>query len=372
VGRFYLYHNSDTAAALKFAHSALTLAVSHGLARRHAQALHDLASIHCQIGDYLAAQKYAFQSRTSALSSGELYSEVFASKTEVDCWAALGHYGHAVRISQRATYLLGLCGLANGELASAVLNSRAEIHTWKSEYAEAHQIHSDILHKSGIPPNTYRHGLVLLNLTIVDVIIGAPRDMVQRNRDKAASIFKTMGYLRLVEWCDILQADIELREGNLSAADKGYQRGLAASRGNDDEKTTYCLGKLGDRASWSNGHYQMTHWTLLFLVHALNSKQKLAIHKALQFLGDVFLDQGERDTATSLFTIALEGFVHMDVHQNKAECMLRLGDLSAQDGELPKAIELWKTARPLFKRATQERQVAIIDERPAGASVEHM
>jgi hypothetical protein len=51
-------------------------------------------------------------------------------------------------------------------------------------------------------------------------------------------------------------------------------------------------------------------------------KEKLGILKALQFLGDVFLAQGEEYTALNLFTVALEGFTAMDVHRSRAECML--------------------------------------------------
>jgi hypothetical protein len=109
----------------------------------------------------------------------------------------------------------------------------------------------------------------------------------------------------------------------------------------------------------------MSHWTFLFLVQALKSKQRLAIHKALQFPGDLFLAQGERNTATSLFAVALDGFVQMDVHRNKGECMLRLADLSAQDGESLNSIELWKTARPSFERSSQTAQITVVDERLA-------
>jgi hypothetical protein len=63
----------------------------------------------------------------------------------------------------------------------------------------------------------------------------------------------------------------------------------------------------------------MSPWTFLFLVHALKSKQRPAVHKALQFLGDLFLAQGERNTATSLFAVALGSFVQMDVHRNQGE-----------------------------------------------------
>jgi hypothetical protein len=111
----------------------------------------------------------------------------------------------------------------------------------------------------------------------------------------------------------------------------------------------------------------MSHWTFLFLVHALKSKQRLAIHKALPFLGDLFLAQGERNTAPSLFAVALDGFVQMDVHRNKGECMLRLADLAAQDGELSNSIELWKTARSSFdgERSSQTAQITVVDERLA-------
>ncbi|KAJ7496439.1 hypothetical protein FB451DRAFT_1162591 [Mycena latifolia] len=67
----------------------------------------------------------------------------------------------------------------------------------------------------------------------------------------------------------------------------------------------------------------------LWLAINLKLKQKLQIHKGLQFLGDLYLTNGDQQTAISLFTVALEGFTKMN--------------------NLPKAVELWKTARPLFE-----------------------
>jgi hypothetical protein len=69
-------------------------------------------------------------------------------------------------------------------------------------------------------------------------------------------------------------------------------------------------------------------WTTVFLVHSLRQKEKVGIHKALQFLGDVFLALGNEHTAIILFTIALDGFTQIDVHRSRAECMLQLGDIS--------------------------------------------
>jgi hypothetical protein len=101
----------------------------------------------------------------------------------------------------------------------------------------------------------------------------------------------------------------------------------------------------------------MVRWTTVFLVHSIKHKKNLEVHKALQFFGDLFLTQGDESSAINLFTIALEGFTYMDVHCSRAECMIRLGNISKSHGDLPKAMELWDTARPLFEHSSQAQQV---------------
>ncbi|KAJ7457772.1 hypothetical protein FB451DRAFT_1183095 [Mycena latifolia] len=110
--------------------------------------------------------------------------------------------------------------------------------------------------------------------------------------------------------------------------------------------------------------------TVTFLFHSLKLTQKWEIHKALQFLGDVYLAYGDQQTAMSLWVVALEGFTQMDVYHSRAECMLCLGELSKLQGDLMKAGELWRTARPLFERLSQEKQLVNIDERLAGINSE--
>jgi hypothetical protein len=109
----------------------------------------------------------------------------------------------------------------------------------------------------------------------------------------------------------------------------------------------------------------LTSWPTVFFVHSLKSKLKLNIYIALRFLGDVFLNGNDESTATSLFTIALEGFTYMDVHQGRADCMLRLGDISKEHGGLLKAVGLWKVAKPLFERSSQAKEVEKVNKRLA-------
>ncbi|KAJ7034064.1 hypothetical protein C8F04DRAFT_1260327 [Mycena alexandri] len=53
----------------------------------------------------------------------------------------------------------------------------------------------------------------------------------------------------------------------------------------------------------------------------------------------------------------------MDVHRSRAECMIRLGDISEKNGDLLNALELWEMARPLFECSSQIKQIHAIDER---------
>jgi hypothetical protein len=166
--------------------------------------------------------------------------------------------------------------------------------------------------------------------------------------------------------CDVILADLYLREGNSLAAKTICERHLKVTL-EYPQVQTYCLERLGDTSCWGYLH-GMSSWTTVFLVHSLKRKEKLGIFKALRSLGDIFLYQNDEHTATNLFTVALEGFTEMDVHRSRAECMLQLGDISMGHGDLLKAVEFWGRARPLFERSSQAKQVQHINERLAGIS----
>ncbi|KAJ7093797.1 hypothetical protein C8R44DRAFT_815142 [Mycena epipterygia] len=58
----------------------------------------------------------------------------------------------------------------------------------------------------------------------------------------------------------------------------------------------------------------------------------------------------------------------MDIHCSRAECMLRLGNISEQRGNLVKAVEFWKEAQPLFERALQAKKITQIDTKLAAVN----
>ncbi|KAJ7884258.1 hypothetical protein B0H13DRAFT_1890039 [Mycena leptocephala] len=344
--------------------STISLALSTGNPIQHSQALQNLAWVKWSLGDYFTAQMHAIEAQKLALISADLYREAQALRIEATCCDTLGNYTKAMSLCIRARDLLFLCGMSYGHLDRAIMNSQAEIHRLKSEYGEAHSIHTGILEKTSIQ-DLEIYGIALISIAQIDVMVGAPEDDVWRNCDRARKMFATLGNVELVVMCDVILADLYLREGTSMAAKTVLKKCLKIIEYSQIQ--TSCLELLGDASRW--GHFNgMSSWTTVFLVHSIKRGEKLGIYKALQSLGDIFLSQNDENTATNLLTVALEGFTQMDVHRSKAECMLQLGDISIGRSNPLKAIEFWERARPLFERSSQAKQVQHINERLAGIS----
>ncbi|KAJ6600489.1 hypothetical protein DFH09DRAFT_1070282 [Mycena vulgaris] len=360
IGEYHIAHKRDIALGMHYCEAALSLSISTENLNAQCRALLSLAWIREQAGDYAAGQAHAYESQRLAKISANLYMEAWALRMESVCWKSLGRYNHSILLFERARYLLDLCNISGGDMDYSILISLAEVHSAKSEYLEARDIQIQLL--QNIPIQNPHYALALLNVAQIDIEIGGSRGDVQKNIDTARSA-NTMGDSMTMLACDATLADLSLREGDELNAKTLLQKCLQLSQGRLAQAMTYCLERLANVSRWSVADHMTSTWTMIFLGHAIISKQKLEIYKALQFLGDVYLAEGDQHTAISLFTVALEGFTHMDVHCSRAECMLRLGDVATQDGDLSKAAELWNKAKPLFERSFQANQVAQINER---------
>ncbi|KAJ7023142.1 hypothetical protein C8F04DRAFT_1271678 [Mycena alexandri] len=364
---YYSEHTHDMPKAVHHGQTALFLAQANGDYRGQCVALVKLSLIEWLRGNYTAGQGYAQEAQKVAKISGDLFQEAHGLYSEALCMKAPGYYKHANSLLTRARTLLGLCGMAYTVLDYNLMNSQAEVQRHKSEYVEAHKIHNQILQKVLGVHNPYQLGFALINIAEIEVFMEVSKDLIQEKIDASQAIGKASKNAMLITACDTVQADLNLREGDMSSL--LFCKCLQLAWGNFSAAVTYCLERLGDHSRWE-GSENPSSWTTVFLVHSLKANERLGIHKALQFLGDVFLKVNDEATAIALFTLALEGFTQMDVHQSRAECMIRLGDISKKNGDLLKALELWETARPLFEWSSQVKRVQDIDERLAGIDEE--
>ncbi|KAJ7907815.1 hypothetical protein B0H13DRAFT_1879265 [Mycena leptocephala] len=182
----------NASSATKFCGAAISLASSTGNTKRHSQGLYTLAWVVWDLGDYSAAQVHAIEAQRLAIISADLYSEALALDIEASCSYSLGNYIKAMSLCIRARDLLGLCALSNGNLDRAIMNTQAEIHWLKSEYVDACSIHTRILEGITIQ-DTYNYAFALLNVAEIGVLIGAPKNNVQRNCDRARKMLDTLG-----------------------------------------------------------------------------------------------------------------------------------------------------------------------------------
>ncbi|KAJ7482419.1 hypothetical protein FB451DRAFT_1364518 [Mycena latifolia] len=368
MGYYYFYTERKVSVALEYLYKALDLAKSHGDIRQEALVLSRLGEIKWFIGDYVAAQKHAQASHRLAELAGDLDSQSLTLRTSASCYQSCGNIKNAVILCQRAQKLLELCGTTTGSLYRTLLQDLAEAQLVKSEYAEARNIYMQLSRDAQDP---YNYAWALLNIAQLDIIIGASKQDVLSDLDKAKALFDASRYgdHNLVSakiYCDIFLGQLHLREGEILIAKGILPTGFKSTWGNDAPGVLLCMESLANISCWPECDFLWAaSWTVVYLGYAKKLGDKIALHRALQFLGDVFKAEGDSATSTSLFTVALEGFTFMDIHRSRAECMLRLGDLAKGQGDVSKAIELWTTARPLFECSSQAKQVIQIDKRLA-------
>ncbi|KAJ7831203.1 hypothetical protein B0H14DRAFT_3143238 [Mycena olivaceomarginata] len=250
--------------------------------------------------------------------------------------------------------------MSGSEAALGIMTTQAEVHKCKSEYSEAWKIHTEIDQMSA-NRNRFWHAVALLNVAEIQVLTGVPKHDVQQNVDLARSIYNIEAWV--TPTCYGILGGLQLRDKDLRVAQLLFEKCLQLDY--SAELKSMCLEGLGNASQWGTD-YSMFQWTTIFLVYSIKCKQRLQVHKALQFCGDIFLHEQDEDTAIALFIVALEGFTYMDVHRSRAECMMRLGDISNNHGDQLKAIELWTTARLLFERSSQLKEVQCVDEKLAG------
>ncbi|KAJ7142538.1 hypothetical protein C8R44DRAFT_924127 [Mycena epipterygia] len=370
VGYYYHHCENNISASVQFHEKALSLGMFCKTSRQQQSAqfaaLQQLAGLKYSTGDYVVAQQHAHKAKEIAQLSANLWQEAAALNVEVSCLTALGNLKETVFLCQRARELLQLCGMQGGGADNGVMASLAEVHLMKSEYREARKIHIELAQKFSAQQSPYHNAYALLNIAEVDVMISANALEVQETLDDVKTKFNALGTIRGVNQCQSILADLHLRQGNTIAAKDLLQQCVIVAWGKDPEVVSYCLERLADVNYWTSTNINSPHaWAVIYLAQAQKTQARLALHKALCCIGDVFLSEGDEHTAHNLFIVALEGFTYMDVHRSRGDCMLRLGDIAKHRGDLVNAVDLWKMARPLFERSLQAKNIGQIDTRLA-------
>ncbi|KAF7351893.1 CTLH domain-containing protein [Mycena venus] len=364
VGIYYRMQRNDIGRALESHHVALALA--DGVQRPSLvgrKALTSTSLILSKTGNHIEAQKYARQAQGYAEILGNIAGQAYALCIEAKCWMALSDFRYAADLCNRSRTLLESSGLQGGTLDIFVQQQEAEIHLLKTEYKEARHIHETTI--NSIPPGqppTINTVLSHLNLALIYIATEASPELVNKHLDISRQHFNTtFAYPTGRLYCDMAHADLYLRTGQPVAARLLLEECYAAARGKLEEGATFCLERLADLSHGLNDQYTTAHWANVYLGSALKSKDSLAMMKAIKCFGEIFLSNGDNQTALNLFTVALGGFTFMDVHRWKGTCMIRIADILAARGEFLKSREFWTSGRVLLARCSQVTDTALVD-----------
>ncbi|KAK7030035.1 hypothetical protein R3P38DRAFT_3513963 [Favolaschia claudopus] len=290
-----------------------------------------------KIGNYVMGQHHASEAHRLDRLSGNLYHEGGALWVDALCSRDLGDYDVAIKLLARSRNCLARCGLAGGRFDGDVMISLADLHLLKSEYSEAYQIHTNMVQDAALTMDKRTHGFYLLNIAQIDVIIGTPAHNVQLKIDELKEIFTALQNLGVEQGIELISADLSLREGNHAHAQSAFRTYFNIFLGNNTEYALYAIERLADLERWETQYFDTTFvWAMSYLSYGFKLKNKLALHKAVACIGQIYLAQHDLATAHNLFTVALEGFVQMGVHHDRARCLLYLGNIAKQEGNVGK------------------------------------
>ncbi|KAJ7206155.1 hypothetical protein C8J57DRAFT_1484863 [Mycena rebaudengoi] len=367
LGLYFRWTKSDLAGALQYFQTAYSLGESTGYPT--IVGYHALASI-CGIllvtGKPLSALTHAKEAYRYAEHIGNIHGQAWSLSLQGQSHIYLANYQYAQHVLQKSRHILATLGHQQSALNLCILNLQAEIHLVKSEYLESRKLQVAIA--SSCQATSYNAILANLNMAFIDITTGADSKIIHQNLDIAQSHFKALyGYfgrhISLV--ADYVTAELCLRDGALGTVNALYEQFFALSLDIDTDLALQCLERLGDLSIGMNDTQTTLRWTGIFIGLALKCNDKHQTMQAFRCLGQIFSAQGDDETALNLFNVALDGFTLMDVHCWRADCMVRIGDILNNHGEVIKAIELWKTARPLFERSSQMKDVIKIDTKIA-------
>ncbi|KAJ7038923.1 hypothetical protein C8F04DRAFT_997489 [Mycena alexandri] len=354
---YYLHQRDNVPECRKFLDKALVLAKSIQDTKQQARIWVEIAFIQYAAGEYTTGQTSSTEAQRLARLSANLYEEAAALRMEAICCMNLGDYKHSVSQLHRARELVQLLGLSGSHLDHELMNSEAEVYLLKSEYFQARLIYLQIGQHTS-EHNIHSSAYALLNIGEIAAEIGGNDDDEYHNIDKAKTLFGSVEHLQGLNHCETILAEFQLQKGESIMARNTFEKCLEWSWLRDARSSLYCLERMANIGRWNiNDLDWSSAYTVVYLAFAKKTQHKLALHKALCFLGDMFLIYGDEGTAESLFIVALSGFTYMDVHHGRANCMLRLGDLAKKHANHARALELWNSAGALFERSSQTKGV---------------
>ncbi|KAJ7478635.1 hypothetical protein B0H11DRAFT_1280095 [Mycena galericulata] len=363
---FHYILTGNRAKAMEFDALSLQIAEVTSDAQLEAKICYARARVRHVIGSYKEGIQLGRQAATLAKATGNIFYEGQGHDVQSRCFARMGNYGEASSHSDQAMQLLQALGLDETSNAGRdMLNARAEILLQKTEYRATRDIYAKMKEWDSTPGfGQIQLAYTLINLAVIDCAMGnleGVQELIDNSREILSIVYSHQGQAQAV--CDLTQGDLELALGRLDVAEAMYHRGLAFYLGNHAEMTVWAFQRLSDISLARKDSVAALPRLVTYFVFALTTQNWKEVNASLQRIGDLFVAEDDDETALNLFTLALENFTLMDIHQARADCMLRIGDIRRRGGNVKDGLDWWARALPLFEKSSQAADVKRCESR---------
>ncbi|KAJ7874473.1 hypothetical protein B0H14DRAFT_2717939 [Mycena olivaceomarginata] len=330
----------------------------------HIRGLHHKAHIERILGDYHESIRHFQEAQKLARIIGGVTAEWDGVIGEAAAWCRLGNLTKAQACAAEGRKLLLQIGLQESAGELYCLDQMAEIHFQKTEYMQSRHFMELLLQRISRHSSPYYYTNCLATLAQIDIITGAEETGIIEKLAAARKSATEIGWHRAQVICDINQCQFDLRKGDQMGAYTTLTS-VARTPGTHADLIHASLGSLGDLSNGMSSVADTFYWAMTYLAFAKKTKALGHIYQALRYLGDIFLAEGDEQSALNIFQAVLSGSTEMDVHQRRADCMSRMGDIFLRCEETNRAKEVWDAARPLFVCSSQANDVAAIDAKLA-------
>ncbi|KAJ6591213.1 hypothetical protein DFH09DRAFT_1026273 [Mycena vulgaris] len=363
LAKYFARHTTDMSKPRQYIDHALMLAKKCGDESMQARVLVVLFSFNLMNSTPRDALSYLREFQRLVRRLGQFRGEARGLILEARILKNMGYLSRAIELCTEAQQLYVASGFQDSVPMITSMDILADIYYRKTEYSEARRIHEEIVRSTSSERAPLFHATGNANLALVDILMDTSDEgPIVEHLDASRALYAKHTFHWGLLLCDLRTADLHLRRGERAVA-RGLYHSLIRTTGIDNAMLGWCFSKFASPELRLDEGAPPFRWTTVYFAHVRKLDNLAGIYDALRCFGDIFLAQDETETAASLFQAALDGFTHMDIHQNRAMCMFRLAQISRNRGETEAARDMWETARPLFMRSSQTQNVAAIDRK---------
>jgi tetratricopeptide (TPR) repeat protein len=326
--------------------------------REMTAALFQMARVSAAICDFSQGLLYARQAQKCAELCGDAIMQVRILLSEGRMLSDIGDFHSATRLYRQAQDVTPPDAF---HLKDLLKEHQAALHLKKTEYLDGRELLEEVI-ESRRSYRPYDTITARTDLAEIEIAIDLDPGQILRSLTTAKSQCTIIGWVNGHIGCDILAADLSLREGNLTSAKHVFQESLPLL-GENDDRALLCIDRLAEISHRLSDCVGQSRWNGLCIAWAIRTSSKLGTLNALRRMADSFATAGDPDTALALHCVALDGFKPMGVHQRIAQCMVAMATIWEFRGDFAQSVELLIGAKPEFQRASQTKEVARIDDK---------